>query len=544
MLAKRLRSKQQLMKNSDLYNREGATDIYHLLAIRAKSAPDEILFQYNEKKQLVSVTVGQFWTDINALRTYLMSKGLEGGRAAVLGENSYYWIVSYFAVVLSKAVVVPLDKDLDIESQSKLLTRCPVDMLICSRSYRDVPQKLEEAGIDIGECLLMNKIPSIVDEYADKICKMPTLNPDQVCTIIFTSGTTGEPKGVMLTQRNIASNALAAIWSLWVSGSSVLTLPLHHTFGFTVGVLSAYIEGYPIFISKSIRTFLKDVKSFGPDNLVVVPLYVEAIYKNIWRSAKESGDEKKLSRAISASNVMRKVGIDMRKKLFKSILDELGGNLTTIICGGAFLDQKYIDFMDSIGIQVLNGYGITECSPVVAVNRANQTRSHSVGLPLPGCEVRIIDGEICVRGDNVMEGYFEDEESTKEVMPDDWFHTGDLGHYDADRFLYITGRKKNLIILSNGKNVSAEELENKIVNIDNVEEVIVRQEGEDIIAEIYAEVRTGIEEAIEALNHKVPPYKRISKVVYRLTEFERTTTQKIKRTYNNADSTKDGEEKA
>ena len=525
------------MKYSDLYNRQGVTDIYRLLAIRAKYTPDDILFQYSEKKKVVAVTVKEFWSDVNSLRTYLMARGIgDGKRVALIGENSYRWIISYFAVVLSGAIIVPLDKDLDVESQAKLLTRCHVDMIICSRMYRDIPEELVKRGVDMGECLVMNRIPAIIAEHASNIAKMPPVDPDKVCTIIFTSGTTGDPKGVMLTQRNIASDALAAIWSLWISGSSVLTLPLHHTFGFTVGVLSAYIEGYPIFISKSLRTFMKDVKEFGPDNLVVVPLYVEAMYKNIWKTARENGADVRLRHAIAISNILRKTGIDMRKRLFSSVLEEFGGNLTTIICGGAFLDQKYIDFMDALGVHVLNGYGITECSPVVTVNRNNQFRSHSVGLPLPGCEVRVIDGEICVRGDNVMDGYFNDEASTSEVMPDDWFHTGDLGHFDRDGFLYITGRKKNLIILSNGENVSAEELENQIINIDSVDEVIVRQEGEDIVAEIYAEVRTGIEDAIELLNRKFPPYKRISRVLFRDTMFERTTTQKIKRNYGDTNT--------
>lgn len=524
------KSKTPLMKNADLYNREGVTDIYRLLSIRAKHTPDEVLFQYNKKKELVSVTVAEFWNDIHALRTHLMSQGIAGkSRVALLGENSYLWIVSYFAIIFSGAVVVPLDLNLDVESQCSLLSRCPVDMMICSHTYRDIPEAIKEHGVDFGECLLMSKIPDAIEAVGSDFVRMPTLNPDKVCTIIFTSGTTGIPKGVMLTQRNIAGNAFNALWAFWTSGSSVLTLPLHHTFGFTIGVLSAYIEGYPIFISKSLRTFAKDVKAFGPDNLVVVPLFVESMYKNIWKKAEENGEDVKLKHAINISNILRKVGIDMRAKFFKPVIDELGGNLTTIVCGGAFLDQKYIDGMDDFGIKVLNGYGITECSPVVAVNRSDQIRRNSVGLPIPGCEIRIMDGEICVRGDNVMDGYFDDEESTKEVMSDDWFHTGDLGHFDQDGFLYITGRKKNLIILSNGKNVSAEELENEIINIENVEEVIVRQEDQSIVAEIYAEVREGIDDAIELLNKRLPPYKRIASIKYRHKEFERTTSQKIKR---------------
>ncbi len=518
------------MKNAELYVNKNVTDIYSLLRIRAENAPGDVLFQYQQKKKLVSVTVGQFWEDIHRLRAYLAVQGLRGGRAALLGENSYYWILSYFAVIFCDAVVVPLDKDQSAEELTALLKRCPVNMLLCSDTYQDVAHAMNQNGV--GEnALYWGDYPNLLRKEENPSYKRPKMRPDQVCTIIFTSGTTGKPKGVMLSQRNIASNAMNALRSLWVSGSSVLTLPLHHTFGFTVGVLSAYIEGFPIFISKSLRTFAGDVKAFGPENLVVVPLYVETMYKNIWKSAREQGKEKKLQRAIVWSNRLRKVGIDLRRPLFRAVREELGGNLRYIVCGGAFLEQKYADGMEAFGIRVLNGYGITECAPVVAVNRSDQTRSHSVGLPLPGCEVRIRDGEICVRGDNVMAGYFEDEAGTKEVMEDEWFHTGDLGHFDGDGFLYITGRKKNLIILSNGENVSAEELEEKILEIQGVEEVVVSQENNVITAEIYAKDQTGIDEAVEALNRRLPSYKRIGKTKYRQCEFERTTSQKIKRYY-------------
>ena len=518
------------MKNAELYNQNNVTDIYSLLSIRAEHTPNEILFQYRRKNELLSLTVRQFWEDVHRLRAYLSRHGLQGGRCALLGENSYNWILSYFAVIFCGAVVIPLDKDQNADELGKLLKRCPTDMLICSNSYQDIAEALKQNGIGMT-ALFMNEFPEILRNEETVQYVRPATNPDQVCTIIFTSGTTGEPKGVMLTQRNIASNALNALRALWVSGPSVLTLPLHHTFGFTVGVLSAYIEGYPIFISKSLRTFADDVKSFGPENLVVVPLYVETMYKKIWKTAREQGNEKRLKRALVWSGRLRKMGIDLRRLLFRAVREEFGGNLRHIVCGGAFLDPKYVDGMEAFGIRVLNGYGITECSPVVAVNRDGKTRRNSVGLPLPGCEVRVRDGEICVRGDSVMAGYYEDEVATRQAMEDEWFHTGDLGHFDADGFLYVTGRKKNLIILSNGENVSPEELEEKIMEIDGVEEVVVRQEDQVITAEIYAKDQSGIDEAVEEMNRRLPLYKRVGRIRYRLSEFERTTSQKIKRYY-------------
>ncbi len=529
------------MKSVDLYKNASITDIYQLLAIRANrkdvSPQNDIVFQYKVRKNLVTVTMEQFWSDVHALRAFMLDKGVAGGRVAVLGENSYYWIISYFAAIFADAVVVPLDKDQDPADLAKLLKRCHVNMLLCSESYQDVGEVLF-AQHTADNLLLMNELSEMLSKFDGFAIPAPKVDPDAVCAIIFTSGTTGEPKGVMLTQRGIAFDAISAARSYSGKGSSILTLPLHHTFGLTVGVLSAYTICSPIFISKSLRTFMKDMKEFKPMEMAVVPLYVESMYKNIWQRVEEQGMGERLRKAIVWSNRLRKIGIDIRRRLFSTVLEELGGNLRYLICGGAFLDQQYIDGMDDLGIIVLNGYGITECSPVVALNRMKRRQPNSIGLPLPGCEVRIEHGEICVRGDNVMKGYFEDEESTAGVLKDGWFHTGDLGHIDTEGFLHITGRKKNLIILSNGENVSAEELEEHILRIENVDEVVVSQEAKAIVAEIYAEVHDGIEEAVEQLNRCLPVYKRIGHVRFRNEKFERTTSQKIKRFYES--NRKDG----
>ena len=505
---------------------------------RATKEPDSIAFQYKRKKQLVTVTCGQLWREVNALGVRFCESGLHNARIAVLGENSYEWILTWLAAVLSGNVIVPLDKDQPPEELSGLLMRCETELLVCSKMYLDVAQRLKADGA-AQNILSMEELPALAAGGGDLDSLGVAPAADTICAIIFTSGTTGEQKGVMLTRRNIASNVISSCSVFSYDAASVLTLPMHHTFGFTVGVLAAYINGYPIYISRGIRYFSDEIKSVRPEGLVLVPLYVETMYKRIWSAAKEQGSEKKLRNAIRVSNTLRKVGIDMRRKLFRAVLDPFGGELKAILCGGAFLDQKYIDGMADFGIDVVNGYGITECSPVVSVNRVDNRRRNSVGLPVPGVEVRIIDGEICVRGDNVMAGYLRDPESTAAVMEDGWFHTGDMGDVDEDGFLYITGRKKNLIILSNGENVSAEELELKLMEIEHVEEVVVRQEEDGITAEIYAENRSGIDEAVEALNRKLPPFKRISRIKYRDEEFEKTTSRKIKRHYEEAERVKE-----
>ena len=518
-------------KYGQLYSQADTLTIRSIIEPRAVHDPDSVAFQYMRKKQLVNITCAQLWREVNALGVYFIESGLRNARVAVLGENSYEWILTWFAVVLSGNVVVPLDKDQSPEELAGLLRRCDTELLVCSGMYFDVAERLRDEGA-ARRVLSMTELPALAagGGSLDELGVSPA--PDTICSIIFTSGTTGEQKGVMLTRRNIASNVINSCSILAYEASSVLTLPMHHTFGLTVGVLAAYINGYPVYISRGLRHLSGELQNVRPDGLVLVPLYVETMYKRIWSAARERGSERKLRGAIRMSNALRKLGIDLREKLFSEVHAAFGGKLRFILCGGAFLDQKLIDGMDDIGIDIVNGYGITECSPVVSVNRIDNRRRNSVGLPVPGVEVRIEDGEICVRGDNVMAGYLRDPEGTEAVMEDGWFHTGDLGHLDKDGFLYITGRKKNLIILSNGENVSAEELENRLSAIENVEEVVVRAENDVITAEIYAEDRTGIDEAVTALNRQLPPFKRIARVKYRDEEFEKTTSRKIKRVYD------------
>lgn len=518
------------MRNYSLYDHPNITTFSKLISMRIAESPTDVAFQYTEKKRVVTVPYSQFQRDTDTLCAYFHRKGFVQSKVAVLGENSYYWILTYFAIVLSSNIIVPIDKDLGTAEIGDLLACCKVSALVCSDTYMDIAEELHAHGA-VNIIYNMKDFPAILSGESEKgdITHIET-DENAVCTIIFTSGTTGTPKGVMLTQKNMMLNAINSCRNLQVRGGSVLTLPLHHAFGFTVGVLAELIYGYPIYISRGLRTFNNNLKAFHPQNLIVVPLYVETMYKNIWKFAREQNKDGQLNRLIILSNFLKRFGIDLRRKFFRPILEQFGGNLEEIICGGAYLDQKYIDGLNDIGIQVLNGYGITECSPVVAVNRNEYSKRDSVGLPLPGCEVKIVDGEICVKGDIVMVGYYQDDAATREVIEDGWFKTGDMGYQDGDGFLFITGRKKNLIILSNGKNVSPEELEAKILQIAGVQEVIVSAEDNLIVAEIYASDQSGIQESISVLNKELPSYKRIHKVKFRPSPFEKTTTQKIKRT--------------
>lgn len=513
------------MKNYPLNTHPDLISFQQLVDVNASDRPEQVAFRYQRDGEIVDVSYAQFKRDIEALSAYLQGQGYVHAKIAVLGENSYEWILAYFAVVLSNNIIVPIDKELSDEDISQLVVFSGTECLIHSATYDDTAQKLVENAV-VKAALSMNKLPEILS--GGNTARFQT-DETELCAIIFTSGTTGKPKGVMLSQKALMTDAIGGCQNVLMEGASMLTLPLHHTFGFTAGVLVMLIYHVPISISRSLRTFNADMKRFRPQNIMLVPLYVETMYKTIWKTAKEQGKERLLKRMVFISNFLRRIGIDVRRKLFKSILDSFGGSLTLLVSGGAAIRQEYIDGMADIGILVLNGYGITEYAPVVAVNRNRYFRSDSIGLALPCNEVKIVDGELCVRGENVMLGYYQDEASTEQVMTGGWFHTGDLGYIDEDGFIYITGRKKNLIILDNGENVSPEELETRILEIPNVLEVIVSAQRGVITAEIYAEQQEGIRENVMALNKSLPSYKHIQRVKFRDCEFEKTTTKKIKR---------------
>ena len=371
---------------------------------------------------------------------------------------------------------------------------------------------------------------------------------------MFTSGTTGKGKGVMLSQNAVLSDIADVIPYIDYSRKTVSVLPPHHTFGSTVMLLGHVIFGCNIYISSGLRYVQKELKEQKPGHLILVPLYLETFYRKILATVKEQGKEKLLFRMIAMSNGMRRVGIDMRKKLFASVRDAFGGEVHMAICGGAPLNPEIISFFESIGISTLNGYGITECAPIVAVNRSRHVVDGSVGTVFDIDTVKIEDpnedgeGEICVMGPNVMLGYYKDEAATAEAIDEDgYFHTGDYGKLDKDNILYITGRKKNLIILSNGKNVYPEEIENELIATPGILDVIV-YEGQSkrgvmhnaIVAEVFpdkdyiekngiTDIKAHLQPYINEYNRNAVPYKKIKILKVRAKEFPKNTLRKIMR---------------
>lgn len=516
----------------------------------AKDFKDENVFKYNKDGRKVEITFNRFKKDIDAFGEYLFSKGYKDKKIAVLGENSYEWIVTYFAVVNGGNVIIPIDKELKPNEILALLKSSETDLLVYSEQKKKAVNEMLENGLsceilstdEIEHCCAVGQelISGGSRDYKD--CE---IDAEKMCAIIYTSGTTGTPKGVMLSHKNLTRDAFLSISCMKIPRNGMAILPLNHTFGFMACVLCQIWMGYTTYITSSLKTVMHDLQEAKPGHMSVVPLFIENIYKNIWKTAEKQGKAKLLRNMIKTSNALRKVGIDMRRTFFKSVLDKLGGNMEMIISGGAPIDDIYMKGFDDFGITIINGFGITECSPIVALNRVDDIKYGTVGNAIPEVQIRIYnpnengEGQIWVKGDIVMMGYYNNQEATDEVLKDGWFNTGDIGKIVDEKYLAITGREKNLIILANGKNVYPEELEYLISHIDNVTEVLVYEEDEMITAEIYSDsednkeaVREQIKKDIQELNKKLADYKKIRKVKFRAVEFEKTTTKKIKRNYN------------
>ncbi len=530
------------MKNYDLYEHKPISTFKELLQLCITDYNGKTAFAYKNRKQDVEISYNAFNDDVNALGTYLYKKEYKDCKIAIFGENSYEWILSHFAITCGKNVAVPIDKELDSDGVLSLLKDSESEAIFYSDTYSDIIEKLQEQNLEIT-FFNMKDIPAMIAEgnqhiengYIEFIDA--EISKDDLVSIVYTSGTTGKSKGVMLTHYNFISCMYGACGNVLLSGNSLLLLPLHHTFGLVASVFAVMYYGFPIYINKSLKKLLEDFKTAKPQHLFAVPLIVETLYKNIWSTAKKQGKDKLLKNMLKISDALLTVGVDLRKVLFKSVISAFGGNLNLIVSGGAPIDKKYISAFKSLGITVLNGYGITECGPIVAVNRNKFNVVGSVGLPLCCNTVKIAnDGEILVKGDNVMVGYYNNPAENEKVFCDGWFRTGDIGFLDDYGALHITGRIKNLIILGNGENIPAETIEEHIYTIPYVKEAIAYGKDNIIVAEVYLDEETAnaknmIDADIQKINEQMPLNYNIGKVIVRDTEFPKTTTKKIKRNY-------------
>lgn len=547
------------------------TTIKELMELCVKDAAKQIAIEYRDEKNkenIIKVTYEEFQNDTFHLGTALSNINMTSNHIAVIGDNSYKWLTVYLTVLKSDGVIVPIDKELTAKEIINVLKSSESEVLFYAKKYeqyieefkKELPNIKYFIGFDVendtDNILSYDKFKALGKEKyeaGDKSYKSIEHNDtNKLKMLVYTSGTTGNPKGVMLTEHNLVSVVYYGLQVADIKTRCLSVLPYHHTYEAVAGILVALHKHSTICINDSLKNVLKNLNTFKPDYIYVVPAFTEKFYKSIWSNAEKTGKDKLLKIMIPVSNGLRKIGIDLRGLLFKSVHDAFGGNLREIVCGGAPIRPEIGKFFNDIGMLLLNGYGISECSPLVSVNREQLNDPSTVGTILPCCEIEIRnpnadgDGEIWVKGDIVMMGYYKEPEKTAKVLKDGWFNTEDYGRVNKKGQLIINGRKKNVIVLNNGKNIYPEEIENYVLRVPYVQETIVKAVKNDagqevsLCAEVFLNKEKveemGIENVEETLKKDIakatkelPVWKRVTKTEIRKTEFHKTTTNKIKR---------------
>ena len=568
-------------KNYPIYKTTFIDDMRSLVEEAAQNFTDSTAISYKVKpndKEVKKVSFTQWRDDVRALGTALIANGLREENIAIVGENSYGWCCSFFAVMAIGSVTVPVDKELPIEDIDGIITTTGCKAVIFGKAAEDkIKDILKNGGLASAELLISINPECGIDSSliggrtlvsldemerkGDELYKAGDnsyydykIDVNKLASIVFTSGTTGKGKGVMLSQANIGLDMTLGMYNFDITRKTLHVLPPHHTFGSTVNYVGHLSQGCEVYISSGLKHVSTEIKEQQPSHLILVPAFLEVMNRNIWATARKSRKEGMLKMMMKVSNGLRKIGIDLRKRLFSSVLAAFGGKLELVICGGAKLDEEIIKTFDTFGITILNGYGITECAPLISANRNKYRKAGSVGTPILACRVKIDspdengEGEICVKGPNVMLGYYNNPEATAEVFDKDgFFHTGDYGRLDEEGWIYITGRKKNLIILSNGKNVYPEEIEADLQKVEGVSEVVVyagesrvQKDKITIVAEIFpdadllkhkgiTDMQKYFEDQVKELNARMPHYKAVKRVKLRDVEFQKNTSRKITR---------------
>ena len=558
------------MKNEMLNEKNEFENVRALIEWAADTYGEDAAFSFrtkpNKEESLVKKSYIELRDDVRALACEFASMGCAGKHCAVIGKASYEWALTYYAMLSIGAVLVPLDREWLAPDLADTVAKSDATFLICDADIKEKADviaesvKLEHSVIYLNAGEEENGLLSLLEAGREKFSEHPEayfeapIDPHVLALLVFTSGTTGKGKGVMLSQNAFLSDLSSVIPYIDFGKKTVSVLPPHHTFGSSVMLIGHVMIGCEVYLSAGIRYVVKELKDQKPQHLVLVPLYLETFYRRIQATLKEKGKEKLVRRMIKVSNGLRKTGVDLRKKLFAEIRAAFGGEIKMIISGGAPINPEIVHFFDAIGITTLNGYGITECAPIIAVNRSRHVVEGSVGTVLDIDHVKIDspnedgEGEIWVTGPNVMLGYYKDEETTADAMDSEgFFKTGDYGKLDKDNILYITGRKKNLIILSNGKNVYPEEIESALVAVPGVIDIIVYEgqskrgmEHNAIVAEVYPDKdfieKNGIEDIhahlqayVDDYNKTAVPYKKIGILKVRDEEFPKNTLRKIMR---------------
>ncbi len=560
-----------------LYRMRYINDLRDMVHSSAELYGEDTAFKVKDvpRGEYRPITFNQLKDDIDHLGTKLVEMGLKDKKVALIGENSYKWVVTYLAVANGTGIVVPLDKELTGIEIRNLLERAKVDAIVFAGKMKkkllaeleeidDIAIKINmdakeaEEGVLVwnelleeGKALLEGGNKEFVDAVIDR---------EAMCTLLFTSGTTGMSKGVMLSHKNISANVynMSKYVNIRKPGGGLSVLPMHHTYELTCHVFTAIYQGVFVAICEGLRYIQPNLKESGASVMLGVPIVFETMHKKVWKQAEASGAADKMKKMMALSRRTKMFNKPkVMRKVFDKIHSSLGGNIDLFIAGGAAINPDVIRDYEALGIPMIQGYGMTENAPIIAVNKDYYSKADSVGMPLPGTEVKIIDqdedgiGEIIVKGPSVMIGYFDNPEATAEVLKDGWLYTGDYGRFDEEGFLYICGRKKNVIVTKNGKNIFPEEIEALLMEQPFIAEVLVYgtidKRDDDVIvrAEVYPNydalkeqlgeitedgIKDAIKIAIEDVNDKMPAYKRVKRFKIREEEFEKTTTRKIKRT--------------
>lgn len=512
--------------------------------------------------------------DVDALGTRLLDLGLKGKKIAVIGENSYKWVVSYLGTVNGTGVVVPLDKELPPKEIANLIKRAGADAIIYSSKMKETVDSAlaETEGVSCrinmalerhqdGEFSFDQLLEEGMEllEQGERAFLDAAIDREALCTLLFTSGTTGLAKGVMLSHKNISANVynMSKYVKIRKPGVGLSVLPMHHSYEMTCHIFTGLYQGMCVAICEGLRYIQKNLKESRATVMLGVPLVFESMHKKVWKQAEASGKADTMRRMVKLS---KKLKLYNKPKVVRSVFSQLhhsiGGHMALFIAGGAAINPEVIRDYEAMGIPMIQGYGMTENAPIIAVNRDQYSKADSVGKPMPGTEVRIANpdkdgiGEIICRGPSVMIGYYDDPEATAEVLKNGWLYTGDYGRFDEEGFLYVCGRKKNVIVTKNGKNIFPEEVEYYLLQSKYIEETIVygtvdKRSGDTVVrAEIFPDfeairedfgemseerVHDFLKTVIEEANEQMPAYKRVKRFAVRNEEFEKTTTRKIKR---------------
>ncbi len=563
---------------SNLYEITQIHDFREIIKHRVQGFPENPAFLVKEKKggEYVPISTEKYDHDIDSLGTYFLNNVEKGSKIVVFTESRYEWYVSYLAATNGAGCVVPLDKELPVDDVESMLTRAEANVVIFSKSKLDIINQVYEKITTVKKWICTDDIKDDRFEYfkdclkfgeerlaaGDKIYTETTIDPEEMTILLFTSGTTAKSKAVMLCQRNICENIMSMFSMLYIDFHDVWlsVLPLHHTYECTCGFLGQVYRGTTVAICEGLRYIAQNFQEVKPNCVLMVPVMLELFYKKIMKALKEDPKKaKKLQNGIKLANTLH-LSLNMRKKLFKDIHKIFGGNLRLIIVGGAPVNPDILKFFQDIGLICVQGYGLTECSPLLALNRDIIFKNNAAGMPARGVDVKVLNpdedgiGEFIAKGPNIFLGYYKDPENTAAALDSDgYYHTGDLGYIDPDGFLVITGRKKNVIIAKNGKNVFPEEIEYLLSLSPFVAESVVSGQEDaaknDIVitATIFPDLgeikaKLGIntdpseEQIMDVLktvvaetNEKLENYKKIKNTVLRMTEFEKNTSKKIKR---------------